>query len=245
MALEQLIFFICITALGTYVQTVTGFAMGMIILGFVTQFDLASVTFTSVIISLLMLANGPIALKGNLQHLDKQALVWSFAGLLPALMVGIMLLNYLSSDFTQILQWILGLTIIAGGCFIMLKPEPLPHRSSNLAFAIAGSAAGIIGGLFSIAGPPLVYQLYRQPFSLHTARLCLLTIFLIMNILRLLVLGIQGEIDSEMIWTGLLCIPAVAIATTLGKRYPPPFSDKTMRRLAFGMLIIIGVSLLV
>lgn len=243
MTLDQLIPFILVVALGTYVQTVTGFALGMIVLGCVAQLELASITFTSVIISVLMLANGPIALRGNLQHLDRSAIFWSLAGLFPALVAGVLLLNYLSSDFTRILQWILGATIIAGGLFIMLKPEPLAQRSGNPSFAIAGAAAGIFGGLFSIAGPPLVYQLYRQPIKLHSIRLSLLAIFLVMNILRLLVLAIEGELGMEMFWTALFCIPVVAVFTIIGKRYPPPFSDNTMRRLAFLLLVVIGISL--
>lgn len=243
MTLDQLIPFLLIVALGTYVQTVTGFALGMIVLGCVAQFDLASITFTSVIISILMLANGPIALRGNLQHLDRKAMLWSLTGLFPALISGVLLLNYLSSDFTRILQWILGASIICGGLFIMLKPEPRTKRSSNPSFAVAGAAAGIFGGLFSIAGPPLVYQLYRQPMNLLSIRLCLLAIFLIMNIMRLIVLAIQGDLTLEMLWTGLICIPVVAIFTVIGKRFPPPFSDNTMRRLAFSLLVIIGVSL--
>lgn len=244
MALEQLLPFFLITALGTYVQTVTGFAMGMIVLGCVTQFQLAPVTFTSVVISLLMLANGPIALKGNMKHLDRRVFTWSLAGLLPALVTGVLLLNYLSDEFARILQWLLGLTIIAGGLFIMLKPEPLPQQSHAPAFAVAGAAAGIFGGLFSIAGPPLVYQLYRQPMSLPTIRLTLLAVFLVMNTVRLLVLGIEGELTKDMLWIALISVPVVALFTMIGKRYPPPVSDKTMRRMAFGMLIIIGTSLL-
>ncbi len=243
MQLEQLLPFLLTVALGTYVQTVTGFALGMIILGFVVQFELASVTFASVIISFLMLANGPIVLYGNLKSLDKPALLYSLLGLFPALVLGVLLLSYLSGEFTQVLQWVLGVTIIGGGLFILLKPEPKKERSCHLSFTAAGLAAGLFGGLFSIAGPPLVYQFYRQPLPLQTIRLCLITSFLIMNIIRLGVLGIQNQLSFEMLWTSLLCLPVVAVFTLLGKYYPPPLSNKNMRRVAFTLLITIGVNL--
>ena len=243
MQFEQLLPFLLIVALGTYVQTVTGFALGMIILGFVVQFELASVTFASVIISFLMLANGPIALYGNIKALDKPALIYSLLGLFPALVAGVFLLSYLSSEFTQVLQWVLGATIIGGGLFILLKPEPIKERSNHLSFISAGLAAGLFGGLFSIAGPPLVYQFYRQPLPLQTIRLCLITSFLLMNIMRLTVLGIQEKLSAEMFWTSLWCLPVVAAFTLIGKHYPPPLSNKNMRRIAFLLLIIIGVNL--
>lgn len=241
---EQITVFILVMLVGTYTQTVTGFGMGMIVLGVVAQFELTTITFASVIISLMMLANGSIALKGKWQRLDRRALMYSIIGLIPALILGVLLLTYLSRDFTQTLQAILGGAIFLGGVFIMMKPDPLKVRSGELSFSIAGATAGVLGGLFSIAGPPLVYQYYRQPFSIDNIRLSLLAIFLLMNIGRLIVLMIQGELTLEMLWIGLLCVPAVSIATVAGRRYPPPCSDKTMRRVAFLLLVTIGISLM-
>jgi len=245
MSLEQILPFLMIVALGTYVQTVTGFGMGMVILGFVAQLDLYSITFTSVVVSILMLANGPIALHGNLKAIDRKPLCLTLAGLFPALIVGVLLLNYLSDEFARILQLILGVTIICGGMFIVLKPEPLPTPSGSFSFVAAGSVAGLFGGLFAISGPPLVYQYYRQPFPLHAIRMSLLMLLLLMDFARLIVMETQGSLDLDMLWVSLICIPVVAIFTLAGRRYPPPFSDKTMRRLAFCMLIVIGVSLTV
>lgn len=244
MTIEQIIFFILVMILGSYTQTVTGFGMGMIVLGFVAQLDLTSITFASVIISLMMLANGSIALKGKIDVIDRQALTYALIGLVPALILGVLLLTYLSRDFARILQGILGAAIFMGGVFIMLRPEPLKVRSGNLSFSIAGATAGVLGGLFSIAGPPLVYQYYRQPFNLENIRLSLLAIFLMMNIGRLIVLAIQGELTVEMLWIGLLCVPAVSFATIAGRRWPPPVSDNTMRRIAFLLLVLIGISLM-
>ena len=193
---------------------------------------------------MMMLANGTIALKGKVDAIDRPALAYALIGLLPALILGVFLLTYLSRDFARVLQGVLGAAIFLGGVFIMAKPDPLNMRSGNLAFSFAGATAGLLGGLFSIAGPPLVYQYYRQPFSLENIRLSLLAIFLIMNIGRLVVLAAQGELTFDMLWVGLLCVPAVSFATLAGRRWPPLVSDNTMRRIAFLLLVVIGVSLM-
>ncbi len=244
MPIEQLVPFLAVIALAAYIQTVVGFGMGMIVLGLAVQFSLTSITFASVVISVVMLANGPIAIKGHLNEIDKAAVVQTLIGLFPALLLGVLLLHYLSSDFTRILQMTLAVTIICGGLFIALKPEPLTERSGNTSFLIAGGVAGIFGGLFAISGPPLVYQFYRQPMSVKSIRICLLLILLIMDLGRLVFMGIQGSLDQEMLWVSLVCLPVVAVFTLLGNRFPLPFSDKTMRRVAFIMLIMVGFSLL-
>ncbi|WP_027859581.1 sulfite exporter TauE/SafE family protein [Marinobacterium jannaschii] len=245
MELTLLISFLVIMALGAYVQTVTGFALGMIVMGGVTAFDLAPVLFTSVIISLMALANGLQALKGNWKELNREAVKFAFIGLVPALALGVWLLTWMSSELNQMLKILLGVTIIAGGLFIMLKPEPLKQPSGPLAFATAGAAGGFLAGMFSIAGPPLVFQFYRQPYSMKCIRLCLLAIFLCSSSFRTLMVGLQGELNLDMFIYAGICLPVVSAATWLGKKYPPPLSDKTMRRLAFTLLIIIGGTLLV
>ncbi|MBY4677463.1 TSUP family transporter [Marinobacterium arenosum] len=245
MTVETLLPFMAIIALGTYVQTVTGFALGMIVLGGVTGFGLAPVAFTTVVISLVSLANGVLVLKGNLSAIDKRAVVAALAGLVPALVFGVWLLDYLSESFARTLQLLLGATIVCGGLFIMLKPEPLKQRSGAVAFSAAGAAAGVIGGLFSIAGPPLVYQFYRQPLELRTIRLCLLSIFLITSIGRTALIGLQDGLNLEIFLYTALALPVVALFTWIGKQYPPPVSELWLRRFAFALLILIGTSLLI
>ena len=43
---------------------------------------------------------------------------------------------------------------------------------------------------------------------------------------------------------GAPSLPVVFIATRLGRRYPPPLPELAMRRLAFILLGVIGLSLL-
>ncbi|MEH6578488.1 MAG: sulfite exporter TauE/SafE family protein [Amphritea sp.] len=245
MGLETLIPFIAIIAFATYVQTVTGFALGMIVMGTVTTFELVPIAFTSVIISAVMLVNGLFALKGNYRALDVKRVLITCAGIFPGLVVGLIMLEYLSDSYNTLLQLLLGLTIIAAGLMMMLKPEPLKAPSKPATFAGSGVAAGLLAGLFSMAGPPLVYLFYRQPFELKTIRLCLLSIFLISSVSRTVMVGFQGGLELDMLTFSLACIPMVMGFTWIGKNYPPPISATNMRRLAFLLLIVIGASLVI
>lgn len=242
---SALIAFAAIIAFATYVQTVTGFALGMIVMGAVTSFDLVPIAFTSVVISLVTLANGLFAIKGNMHALNKKTVLITTAGIFPGLAIGLWLLDYLSAEFSSTLQALLGITIIGGGLMIMLKPEPMKTISSNATFAGAGTTAGLLAGMFSMAGPPLVYQFYRQPFEMLTIRLSLLAIFLLCSLIRTVMVGTQGGLTMDMFTFSAICLPIVAAFTWLGRKYPPPVSNTTLRRIAFGLLIVIGISLLI
>ena len=53
----------------------------------------------------------------------------------------------------------------------------------------AGALGGFFGGLFSISGPPVVYQFYRQPVPAATLRLTLVALFSLTSMGRLAVVA--------------------------------------------------------
>ncbi|WP_206052595.1 sulfite exporter TauE/SafE family protein [Neptunomonas marina] len=239
-----LLIFSGIIAAATYVQTVTGFALGMIVMGAVTMLNLVPIAFTSVVISLVTLVNGLTAIKGERQALDRRRVGAVMIGIVPGLALGLYLLTFLSSTHQTLLHFALGLAIFVGGMLIMLRPEPLEQPSSQPVFMGAGLASGFLAGLFSLAGPPLVYLFYRQPFELKTIRICLLGIFLACSSVRTIMVGFQGQLTADVLIFSACCIPMVMLFTWGGKRFPPPLSSTNMRRLAFALLIGIGASLM-
>lgn len=243
MAIEMLLPFLAIVALASYVQTVTGFALSMIILGAVTMLDLATIAFTSNIVCLVSFANCTLALRTGYRQIDKKAVGLATLGLLPTMVIGVWVLDYMSTAASAWLKLLLGIAIIYCGIAISLKPAPLAQRSSTASFLISGALGGAFGGMFAIAGPPLIYHFYRQPISLAAIRNSLLFMFAAMNIARTGYVGSQGQIGEDVIILGLLSLPVVALATIMGQRLPPPFSDNTLRRIAFLLLILIGLLL--
>ena len=246
MLVETLLPFMAIIAVATYVQSVAGFALGMIVMGTVTTFNLVPIAFTSVVISFVTLINSIFILKGSIQQLNRRLILLTVAGMLPGLIIGLTLLEFLSSEYNQMLQNILGIAIIGAGISMIVKsPHKDRQQSCEGMFFGAGIASGILTGLFSMGGPPLVYIFYRQPFTLNLIRLYLLSIFFVSSICRITMVGIQGGLTSDMLLFALICIPVVLGVSWIARRYPPPISLDTMRKIAFCMLMVIGVSLLI
>lgn len=245
MILESILPFMAILAVATYVQTVTGFALGMIVMGAVTVFGLVPIAFTSVIISAVSLFNCFFVLKGEFRTFDYSLAAKTCIGIFPGLLLGLILLDYMSSSFGELLQLVLGLTIIIAGLLIILKPEPFDKESQGWAFGLSGVASGLLAGLFSMGGPPLVYLFYRQPLELKTIRLCLLSVFFVCSVSRIIMVGFQGRLSWDMLLFSLLCLPVVMTFSWVGKHYPPPLSATNMRRAAFTLLIVIGLSLII
>ncbi len=79
--------------------------------------------------------------------------------------------------------------------------------------------------MFGVSGPPLVFQFYRQPFSLVQIRCALIVLFAATALIRTLFSAWHGQLGRE-VWTqAVLAVPVVALATVAARRYPPPLSS--------------------
>ncbi|MBE9526991.1 MAG: sulfite exporter TauE/SafE family protein [Proteobacteria bacterium] len=242
MEAESILFLLTAVALGCYIQTVTGFAMGLIVMGVVASLQLAPIAFIAALISLIGLVNVTMALYKSHHHIHWHTLKIVILGMIPAMVGGVLLLDYLSENFVQTLQLILGVAIIISGMLLMFKPHPQAQLLSSFSTWLTGIASGILAGMFSTGAPPLIYTLYKQPLSIKAIRSTILAIFLISSIARISFISTQGHITIDVITLFLYSLPIVFLFTWLGKKHPPVLSDIAMRRSAFGLLILLGIS---
>lgn len=245
MSTEHLIALMFVIAIASYVQTVTGFGLGMIVMGAASGFDLAPVPVVAAVVSLLTLVNSAVALPGKMHLVDWPAARALLLGVLPSIVAGVMLLNYLNDSASTLLKFMLGGVIAYSGVVFALRPAQHAKRSPNRSFFVCGIFSGLAGGLFGMAGPPAIFHFYRQPMDLAVVRHMLLLVFAFTSSTRTLFLGVTGALTSDIWMLASMAALLVALATAAGRHYPPPLPPLTMRRIAFGILIVIGAGLMV
>lgn len=244
MTIIDYLLFLLIIGFGSYVQTSTGFALALIAIGIISAIDLIPLETATIVISFVALTNSIFALKGHWHAIHKDYLLRISLGLFPATLIGVWLLSYMTTSATDTLRVILGGFIIIAALALLIQPNGLKQVSPSWTFTAAGSFAGLAAGLFSIGGPPIVLHLYRQPIHMATIRHLLLAVFALSSSTRITYLAIDDRIDSNTLLLSAIAFPAVFVATRLAKRCPPPFSQTTLKRVIFALLIVIGISLL-
>lgn len=237
--------FLGLVAIGSYIQTVSGFAIALVIMGGVTALGLASIAFTANVVSIVALVNTAVALFRKHHQIDTRVTAIVCAGLVPMSGVGLYALRYLHQHAADTLAVLLGGFILGSGILLFMHPHPRKTESHALAHVIAGGAGGLISGLFGAGGPPVVIHLYRQPGDFAILRSTILAILGVMTITRISYESFNGHIDQDILQLSLLCIPTTIVATVLGRRYPPPVTDLTLRRMAFVLLAALGITLIV
>ena len=238
------IIFLGAVFVGSYVQSVSGFAMGLIVIAVVGASGVISLPVLTAAASLITMVNVVVALKGHTEFIDRRIFGWLAAGQLPAIGVGVWLLTWLDRDAQSVLQLLLGLFITLGSLSMMLKPQPLSGPSPNWACFTAGIAGGVIGGMFSASGPIMGWFNYRQPLPLAVIRATLLCSFALTTSTRTLVVGLQGGLTADVLWLSAVAVPLVILGTWLGREMPPPVSEALLKQGAFGLLFCMGLVIL-
>jgi uncharacterized membrane protein YfcA len=231
--------------LGSYVQSVTGFAMGMIVIAVVGASGIISLPVLTAAASLITMVNVGLALIGHTHAIDRRIFIWLGVGQIPAIGLGVALMTRLDSDAQITLQLLLGLFITLGCLSMMVRPSPLTRPSPNWACLGAGVAGGVVGGMFSASGPIMGWFNYRQPLDLAVIRATLLCSFALTTTTRTVVVGAQGGLTGEVLWLSAAAVPLVVAGTWLGREMPPPVSEVMMKRMAFGLLLLMGIWILV
>lgn len=232
-----------LAGVAAYVQTLTGFALGLLMMGGIGLSGLIPLTDAAVIVGMLTLINAAQVLAKGWRDVAWPEFRLIIIPSLITLVLGYFILEFLAGTSLDWLRLILGVVIIASSIQLSLKPHPLAERSSSGSFVVFGAVAGLMGGLFSTAGPPLVYHLYRQPIRPISVRETLVTVFAVNAVLRLAVVTGSGNLPHGSTWWALLAAPVVIALTYAARRWPPPLSTLVMRRIAFFLLLLSGLSL--
>ena len=231
---------------GTYIQTVTGFGFGLIVLGIGGALELMSISELAFIASLLSLVNGVSGLYGGVWRQAQFRSMWVFlCTALPMVAVGLYWLDHLGQAALDVLQGLLGVVMVLVCVSSMLKPDPLKTPSPSWHFALSGAFAGVLSGLFSTAGPPISYLMYRQPVPLVVVRATLLSLFLILASFRTGASLLSGPLSLSVIHVALVGIPLVLLGTYLSRRFLLSlFEADVVKQIAMGMLVVSGGVLL-
>src|SRR5699024_8599943 len=146
--------FLLIGCFAGYFQTVTGFGLGMVVIGLAGAVGVLPLTSVEAVVSIMTLVNCEVALTGLWHHVDWPSLRATVLGLVPTIIVGVLLLNYLSDSASAMVQLLLGVVILLGGVGLLLKPSHNKSLARPASFTLFGGLSGFLGGLFEIAGPP-------------------------------------------------------------------------------------------
>lgn len=199
-----------------------------------------SIAETAAAISVLAFVNIAVSLFDTFDDIDRRLFLYLTVGQLPAIALGIAVLNYLSSEATVILEIVFALFLITGSFSLALNPTPRERRSTAIATVGVGFVGGIFGGMFAASGPVVGWFSYRQPVVIASIRASLLAMLGVTTCTRTVLVWFDGIFSQSLIWIIIAAVPVVFLATFLAKRFQPKITDRQFRRAVFTLVFLVG-----
>ena len=232
-------------ALACYVQNLSGFAFGLLLLGLTALTQVAPLPLLTHVVSVLVLVNAAGLFVRRRPVFVPGVMAPTLAASLLGVGLGVLLLQALSGAWLPLLQLLLALTIVAAAADLLARPQPRAALAPPRQFAAFGLLSGLLGGLFSTAGPPLVYHFYRQPLAAERIRDALVCVFAVNALLRLALMPPisarrSSALDARVLWLSLEALPLVWGLSWLMAGRPPPLRPERLRRLV--ALLLVGVA---
>lgn len=235
--------FLVFAAVAAYAQSVTGFALGLILLGLVGATAVVPVADAANAAAVLAFVNAAAFLCRQRPLAVEPSLWPAMAAAVPTAVAGVFLLNWLAGAAYEVLRLVLGVTIAACAVLLWRAGAPLREVSSPRAFVVAGALSGLLGGMFGAPGPPLVYLMYRQPLPQLRVRQSLIVFFGTVALLRLAVAVPTAAFSFNAVVLAAEAVPVVVLVTLMSARRPPPLPATLLKRVVCALLVLTGAGM--
>lgn len=218
-----------------FVQRTTGFGFGI---------------FIMTILPHMMPSYGEAtALSGMLAMITSAIIVWKtwrhieWRKLLPILIV-FLLVSWLAIEFLSIMRRdmlndILGVTLILASLYFLFLNNRLTVKPSIPVQVSLGTLSGLMGGFFGMQGPPAVLYFLAVSDSKEKYIAIAQTYFLVGNIVMTLYRINAGFISNTVITNWLIATPAVILGTWIGSIVYRKLKMPMLRKCVY---IYIGIS---
>ena len=157
-----------------------------------------------------------------------------FFGLFLLFPIGIYILIH--GDITT-LRWIIALAIFASVAVLMTGYRYRGPRTIATSVGVGG-VAGVLSGIASIPGPPVIAYWIASDYPAAIVRANLLTFFLIGEVVSVGNIWAAGLFERDIVVVGLLCVPFYFAGLLIGSRFFGLASERTYRLVTFGLILL-------
>ena len=143
----------------------------------------------------------------------------------------------------HLVKMVLGTVVMAFSVFALMRHRQAALHDDRHAL-IFGFGAGVLGGAYGMNGPPLVVYGALRGWSPRHFRATLQGYFLPASLMTMAGYGLTGLWTPTVTHDYLLALPAVLVATLLGRMLNKRLSGEVFARCLYVGLVLIGAMLL-
>ncbi|PYE35508.1 hypothetical protein DFP83_101397 [Idiomarina fontislapidosi] len=234
----EYIYAAAIVFFATTLQGISGFGSGLVSVPLlVLLLPMTTITPTLSIVNVFL--SGIIYYKNRHAAHPRQWLSLLGAGFIFSILGSLLLVEINE----QIIQGVLG-TVILTVVAVLASGRQLPTFNHPTGHASVGAASGILNGLMTLGGPPIILFLANAKVDKTAFRATLALFFLVIAIANVLTFGARGVYQSshlDLLW---LWVPCAVLGAMLGQYVQQFVVERQFKRLILGLMLLSGLSVL-
>jgi len=237
----QVVTILLISAMGGFIQRVTGFGFGIFVMMFFPHVihPHPSAAAVSTIASCILSIYNAIHYRKNIPYKKIIPLVVSALVTIPiAVRVSVLVTG-------DIFKKALGIVLIALSLYFLLFNNHIKMKPTMKNGVIAGGLGGILSGLFSTGGPPVVLYLMNALTDNVIYFASTQFYFGLTGIYSTLVRFFNGIITSEVVVYSVIALGGSMVGNFIGKHIFDKMNGKRLKQLVYFGMIVSGIVMVV
>ncbi|MGO4888170.1 sulfite exporter TauE/SafE family protein [Anaerobacillus sp. MEB173] len=238
----ELIFIFLIILIGSFIQSSSGFGMGLFAMGLLPLI-LPLKDSSLLVISMITLVSLSVVIR-----LYKYIELKGFIVILIAALSGRVLsfLFLTSFDEIDVLKKWLGFLLISMVFYLLFNKKRQATYSIIYPIVpiILGFIGGFIGGVFAVGGPFFVFYFMMLYKEKHSYNANLQTTFFISNLLTIVLHLAHGDLNSNFLLYFIIGVLSVLIGTKIGLHFFEKISREQIQKYAMVIIFLAACNLI-
>lgn len=225
-----------ISLAASFVQSVTGFGYGIVAMIFLPQ--LLLYTEANVLSSILSSLTSAVSLWLLRRHVNWKNLIFPLLG---SSVSNYFAISFIKTQENDLLMLLLGIALVLLSLYFFLFSGKIKIRSAWYTGLIAGVISGVMGGIFSISGPPVVIYYLQSEKDTDTYVSTISAYFVFSGVLSIGMKAAAGFVTENVLIGLVVGLMGMLIGAALGNMTRHRIKPDAMKKAVYGVMAISGV----
>lgn len=237
MSILAYILFLLASFAGSFIQSFCGFGCAIVTMA-VFPYFLPGYQLSVTVSSLLALSSNAGNLVKRLNFIRMKLII---APLIGYFIFSAFAIVYSVGKADSTLKAVLGFVLVLLSLYFMFVKGKIMIRPTFVNGLIAGCLSGVLGGIFSIGGPPLVVYTLAVTESKEEYFATNMAFFAITNIYSAIIRAMNGLITWHVLFLWLIGSVMVFLGVFFGKKIVDKLNAESMRKIIYVFMALSGM----
>ena len=236
MGLYQLALIALIVTGASYIQSVTGFGFGIFAMIFLPS--LLAYTEANVLSSMLSMLTSLLVVLATYRNVNWKNLIFPLASCTVTTYLAV---SFIKSQKSDTLLLLLGITLFVLSVYFFFFSGKIKIKPTWYAGLIAGTVSGLMSGMFSMGGPPVVIYYVQSEKSSDRYLATISAYFVLSGAISIATKAFAGFVTGN-VWLSLAAsIVGMAVGSLVGKLTREHVKPPAIKKAVYGVMSVSGI----